>query len=125
MLVRYTNSLLQELPRDGNSGGNSLALRKRDECPSAVVGSLTTRQRDVLKLMMDGKSNKGICRILNIAEPTVKNHVTAILKSLEVTNRTEAVIKVARASAFAPISDIGATYLGYLPGASPLSFRSG
>ncbi len=49
---------------------------------------------DVLSLMMLGKSNKAICRVLNLAEPTVKNHVTAILKALEVSNRTEAVIAV-------------------------------
>ena len=48
--------------------------------------------------MMQGKSNKAICRALNLAEPTVKNHVTAILKALNVTNRTEAVIKATRAS---------------------------
>ena len=65
---------------------------------NAVCVSLTARQRDVLAVMMQGKSNKAICRILNLAEPTVKNHVTAILKALKVTNRTEAVIKVARAS---------------------------
>ncbi len=41
---------------------------------------------------MQGKNNKVICRILNLAEPTVKNHVTAILKAFKVTNRTEAVI---------------------------------
>jgi DNA-binding NarL/FixJ family response regulator len=56
--------------------------------------SLTERQIDVLKLMMTGKTNKVICQILNLAEPTVKNHVTAILKTLKVTNRTEAVIAV-------------------------------
>ena len=44
--------------------------------------------------MMQGKSNKAICRSLDLAEPTVKNHVTAILKALKVTNRTEAVIAV-------------------------------
>jgi DNA-binding NarL/FixJ family response regulator len=65
---------------------------------NSVCASLTARQRDVLAVMMQGKSNKAICRILNLAEPTVKNHVTAILKALKVTNRTEAVIKVARAS---------------------------
>jgi DNA-binding NarL/FixJ family response regulator len=53
---------------------------------------LTGRQVDVLALMMQGKTNKAICRVLNLAEPTVKNHVTAILKALEVSNRTEAVI---------------------------------
>jgi len=55
---------------------------------------LTERQVEVLSLMMQGKSNKAICRVLNLAEPTVKNHVTAILKALEVSNRTEAVIAV-------------------------------
>jgi DNA-binding CsgD family transcriptional regulator len=35
---------------------------------------LTERQLDVLALMMQGKSNKAICRVLNLAEPTVKNH---------------------------------------------------
>ena len=55
---------------------------------------LTERQVDVLSLMMQGKSNKAICRVLNLAEPTVKNHVTAILKALGVSNRTEAVIAV-------------------------------
>jgi DNA-binding CsgD family transcriptional regulator len=46
---------------------------------------------DVLSLMMEGKGNKAICRVLNLAQPTVKNHVTAILKVLGVSNRTEAV----------------------------------
>ena len=53
---------------------------------------LTERQIDVLALMMKGKSNKAICRLLDLAEPTVKNHVTAILKTLGVSNRTEAVL---------------------------------
>jgi DNA-binding NarL/FixJ family response regulator len=53
---------------------------------------LTDRQVEVLRLMMKGNSNKAISRALNIALPTAKNHVTAILKTLKVTNRTEAVI---------------------------------
>jgi DNA-binding NarL/FixJ family response regulator len=59
----------------------------------ADVG-LTERQVAVLALMMRGKSNKAICRALDLAEATVKNHVTGILKALNVTNRTEAVIRV-------------------------------
>jgi DNA-binding NarL/FixJ family response regulator len=53
---------------------------------------LTKRQLDVLALMMQGKNNKSICQVLKLAEPSVKNHVTGILKALKVTNRTEAVI---------------------------------
>jgi len=55
---------------------------------------LTERQIDVLKLMMTGQSNKAISRTLNLALPTVKNHITAILKAIKVTNRTEAVIAI-------------------------------
>ncbi len=55
---------------------------------------LTDRQLEVLALMMQGKNNKTICRMLDLAEPTVKNHVTAILKALKVSNRTEAVVAV-------------------------------
>src|SRR5262245_24454594 len=56
---------------------------------------LTDRQVEVLALMMQGKSNKAIGRALDLAEPTVRNHVTAVLKALNVTNRTEAVIAAA------------------------------
>lgn len=55
---------------------------------------LSERQIEVLSLMVRGKSNKAICRALALAEPTVKYHVTAILKALKVTNRTEAVMMV-------------------------------
>jgi len=71
---------------------------------SGIDLGLTGRQRDVLALLMQGKSNKAICRALDLAEPTVKNHVTAILRALKVTNRTEAVI-AARALGFEPHSD--------------------
>jgi DNA-binding NarL/FixJ family response regulator len=57
---------------------------------------LTERQRAVLALMMKGRSNKLICRELNLAEPTVKNHVTAVLRALGVSSRTEAVLAAAR-----------------------------
>jgi DNA-binding NarL/FixJ family response regulator len=57
--------------------------------------ALTERQREVLALLVQGKSNKLICRALQIAEPTVKNHITAILKALKVSSRTEAMAAVA------------------------------
>ena len=53
---------------------------------------LTERQMEVLALMMQGKGNKAISRVLDLAEPTVKIHVSAILQALKVVNRTEAVI---------------------------------
>ncbi len=59
---------------------------------------LTPRQVEVLALMMQGKSNKLICRTLHLAEPTVKNHVSAILKALGAVNRTEAALAAAKLS---------------------------
>jgi len=57
---------------------------------------LTERQAEVLTLLVQGKPNKLICRDLDLAEGTVKIHITAILKALKVTNRTQAVIEVSR-----------------------------
>jgi DNA-binding NarL/FixJ family response regulator len=77
----------EDLSHTAPSGGHRTLVSPAD------LG-LTDRQLDVLALMMQGKNNKSICRMLNLAEPTVKNHVTAILKAMKVTNRTEAVIAV-------------------------------
>jgi DNA-binding NarL/FixJ family response regulator len=70
---------------------HEILMREEPQAKPADI-NLTSRQLDVLALMMQGKSNKAICRVLNLAVPTVKNHITAILKGLNVSNRTEAVI---------------------------------
>jgi DNA-binding NarL/FixJ family response regulator len=57
---------------------------------------LSERETRVLKLLLEGKSNKLICRELDLAESTVKNHVTQILRALNVTSRTQAVIVAAQ-----------------------------
>lgn len=53
---------------------------------------LTDRQQDVLLALGEGKSNKEIARDLNLSEYTIKIHVTALLKTLEANNRTQAVV---------------------------------
>lgn len=52
--------------------------------------SLTEREKDVLRLMVKGLSNKGVAQSLHLSEGTVKIHVSNILGKLEVTSRTEA-----------------------------------
>jgi len=54
---------------------------------------LTKRQLEVLELIKLGMSNQSIANNLNLTMPTVKMHVSAILKKLDVSNRTEAVAK--------------------------------
>ena len=55
---------------------------------------LTQRQWQVLALLIRGKPNKLIGRELALAEGTVKVHVSAILKALHVSNRTQAAVAV-------------------------------
>lgn len=57
---------------------------------------LTERQIEVLSLAAQGKSNPAIARHLGIAEGTVKLHMSAIFKALEVRNRSEAVLLASR-----------------------------
>jgi DNA-binding NarL/FixJ family response regulator len=57
---------------------------------------LTSRQLDVLALLVQGKQNKMICRELNLAEGTIKTHTAAIYRELGVNNRTQAVFAVSR-----------------------------
>ena len=51
---------------------------------------LTDRQRDVLRLLAAGMSNKEICRELELGEGTIKVHIAAIYRALDVSNRTAA-----------------------------------
>ena len=60
-----------------------------------VLG-LTQRQSDVLLLLVQGKPNKLICRDLQLSEGTVKVHVSAILKALNVHSRSQAIVELAR-----------------------------
>jgi DNA-binding NarL/FixJ family response regulator len=62
--------------------------------PSAEIEEhfdrLTPRQREVLTMIADGKSNRQIAERMNLLTTTVKHHVKEILKKLGATNRTEA-----------------------------------
>lgn len=70
-----------------------------DSCAATSSSvSLTDRQRDVIRLMAQGKSNKQIGRELSLAETTVKMHVTHIMRALDVSNRTQAVLKAEKLS---------------------------
>lgn len=63
---------------------------------------LTRRQRDVLGLISQGKSNKLIADALSMSESTVKAHVKQIIKRLNVANRTQAALVATGRAYFAP-----------------------
>lgn len=80
------------VPADCPGAGN---VRLRSPARAEDLG-LTLRQSDVLRLLVQGKPNKLICRDLRLSEGTVKVHVSAILRALNVHNRTQVVIELAR-----------------------------
>ena len=78
------------------AGGMYLPPEVLRACRGRTDPQFTARESQVLALMLEGKSNKRISNQLGMAETTVKNHVTAILKALGATNRTEAVVAAGR-----------------------------
>jgi DNA-binding NarL/FixJ family response regulator len=63
---------------------------------------LTPRQSDVLALLLKGLPNKLIARELNLSVDTVKDHVAAVLRALNVNSRTQAVLAVSQMTLTAP-----------------------
>lgn len=63
------------------------------DIPVEYLSLLTVRQREVMELLSMGISNKEIANKLNMSEPTVRTHLTAIFRKLGVGNRTQAVRK--------------------------------
>jgi DNA-binding NarL/FixJ family response regulator len=65
--------------------------------PSSQAGSLleplSPREREVLRCLADGMSNKEIGRKLTISEGTVKNHMSQVLGKLQVLDRTQAALR--------------------------------
>lgn len=79
-------------PPGANGGESARALEER------LRHLLTDRQMDVLRLLSQGKPNKLIARDLGISEGTVKIHLAAIFRALNVRNRVEAVVASRRIS---------------------------
>jgi DNA-binding NarL/FixJ family response regulator len=80
---------------DGAASGPATSLRYDSTQPGNETGlALTPRQAAVLAKLAEGKSNKQIARELSISDMTVKVHVTAILRSLDVASRAQAIVAI-------------------------------
>lgn len=69
--------------------GKSIDSEEEDDSPFSV---LTPRETEILGLLAEGQSNKAIARNLGISDGTVKLHVKAILRKLNVHSRVEAAV---------------------------------
>ncbi len=97
--IYVPSSLIDALPvrAAAASSGNSFADASNE---------LTRRQRDVLGLISQGKSNKLIADALTMSESTVKAHVKQIIKRLRVANRTQAALLATGVFARSAASDL-------------------
>lgn len=76
---------------DGGVYIPAFAVQGEPAASAVSISSLTSAQARVLALLVQGRSNKAIGNALHISDNTVRAHVSAILRALNVTNRTEAV----------------------------------
>ncbi len=92
---RIASKVLTIFAKDGAAGGVAQVAvepNKTDE----MISPLSQRETEVLKLMVDGLSNKEIADRLVIGVSTVRTHVEHILEKLAVSGRTEAAVKAMR-----------------------------
>lgn len=96
-------------PLPGAAPLNGATTHDADRPPAAVPQryELTARQSEVLQWLLQGQPNKWIARTMGLAEPTVRAHISALLKILHARNRTEAVIKAGDAGlSGSPVRDV-------------------
>ena len=97
--VMRTASQTQPMPGAASAAAASAAPAGNWASQSAAeagqaIASLTPRQTEVLALLLKGLPNKLIARELNVSTETVKDHVAAVLRALNVNSRTQAVLAV-------------------------------
>ena len=97
----------QAAPRDENN--QTIVIRNEN----TLAPQLSTREKSILRCLIEGDSNKCIARKIDIAEATVKVHVKAILRKIRVHNRTQAAIwGVNHGSPIRPAKQFNAINLG-------------
>ncbi|MGG3449197.1 MULTISPECIES: response regulator [Bacillaceae] len=87
---RVTHNLIVDYRRLSNDDGKGKGFQQSEVVRPLHL--LTRRECEVLQLLADGKSNRGIGESLYISEKTVKNHVSNILQKMNVNDRTQAVV---------------------------------
>lgn len=89
---KVTHNLVNEFRRLATSSGQAAPTQLLQPEIRRPLHILTRRECEVLQMLADGKSNRGIGEALFISEKTVKNHVSNILQKMNVNDRTQAVV---------------------------------
>ncbi|MCM3443771.1 response regulator [Metabacillus halosaccharovorans] len=89
---KVTHNLVNEFRRLAAANGQAATMQPLQPEIRRPLHILTRRECEVLQMLADGKSNRGIGEALFISEKTVKNHVSNILQKMNVNDRTQAVV---------------------------------
>ncbi|WP_285222494.1 MULTISPECIES: response regulator transcription factor [unclassified Exiguobacterium] len=93
---KVTTNVLKDYRRllqfKGEQAGRGVESRTDDP----IYQLLSRREVEVLHLLADGRSNRDISDMLFISEKTVKNHVSSVLRKMDVNDRTQAVVDAIR-----------------------------
>ena len=95
-LVRAVHAAARGVPTLDARAQQSLMRQLTDAPAASPFDALTDRERDVLRLIADGRSNKEIAATLVLSHGTVKGYVSAILPKLGVVDRTQAALFATR-----------------------------
>ena len=90
LMTRILQTLRRRTPA---SSAPAAAASRRGRSPRPL---LTEREREILQLIVDGQTNREIAQTLFISEKTVKNHVTNLLRKLDLSDRTQAAVYAIR-----------------------------
>jgi len=89
-------SLRRDMQAEAEAEAAAARAEPHQKVPSIQDLGLTPRQAEVLGLLLQGLPNKLIARQLNLSVETVKDHVAAVLRALNVSSRTQAVLAVSQ-----------------------------
>lgn len=95
--VVFPPAFLDVAPAPKDNDTTELRPIQQDDRPAArradkSAPRLSPREKSILRYLIEGDSNKSIARKIDIAEATVKVHIKAILRKIQVANRTQAAI---------------------------------
>jgi DNA-binding NarL/FixJ family response regulator len=92
---KHTGSLRDLLLEIATAAGVAVAPATTSPAPAVepLLAPLTAREREVLKLITEGQTNRQIAARLQVSPATARNHVEHILRKLDVADRTQAAVK--------------------------------
>ncbi len=90
--VHQEGSILEPVLADRLLAEISTFSQRKEENQEVALTILSPREKEILKMVADGKPNKIIADELDISEHTVRNHISNIFQKLHVNNRTEATV---------------------------------